>query len=32
MEATVRLGLRHPEVGKDFKALLEKIVNEEKFK
>ena len=32
MEATVRLGLRHPEVSKDFKALLEKIVNEEKFK
>jgi len=32
MEATVRLGLRHPEVGADFKKLLEKIVNEEKFK
>ena len=32
MEATVRLGLRHPEVGPDFKALLERIVNEEKFK
>jgi UTP--glucose-1-phosphate uridylyltransferase len=32
MEATVRLGLRHPEVGADFKVLLEKIVNEEKMK
>jgi UTP--glucose-1-phosphate uridylyltransferase len=32
MEATVRLGLRHPEVGPEFKKLLEKIVNEEKFK
>ncbi len=31
MEATVRLGLRHPEVGPEFKKLLEKIVNEEKF-
>ncbi|MFM1977691.1 MAG: hypothetical protein RLZZ151_206, partial [Pseudomonadota bacterium] len=30
--ATVRLGLRHPEVGADFKVLLEKIVNEEKMK
>ena len=32
MEATVRLGLRHPAVGAAFKKLLEKIVNEEKFK
>jgi len=32
MEATVRLGLRHPEVGPEFKKLLEKIVNKEKFK
>ncbi len=30
LEATIRLGLRHPEVGKDLKALLESIVNEKK--
>lgn len=27
LEATIRLGLRHPEVGKDLKALLEEVVN-----
>jgi UTP--glucose-1-phosphate uridylyltransferase len=32
LEATIRLGLRHPEVGKDLKALLESIVNEKKNK
>lgn len=30
LEATVRLGLKHPEVSKDLKALLESIVNEKK--
>jgi UTP--glucose-1-phosphate uridylyltransferase len=31
LEATIRLGLRHPECGSNLKALMEKIVNEEKF-
>ena len=31
LEATLRLGLRHPEVGASLKALMQKIVNEEKF-
>ena len=31
LEATIRLGLRHPECGANLKALMEKIVNEEKF-
>jgi len=31
LEATVRLGLRHPECGPSLKALMQKIVNEEKF-
>ncbi|MFM8392230.1 MAG: UTP--glucose-1-phosphate uridylyltransferase GalU, partial [Methylophilaceae bacterium] len=30
LEATIRLGLRHPECGANLKALMEKIVNEEK--
>ncbi len=31
LEATIRLGLRHPECGESLKALMQKIVNEEKF-
>ena len=30
LEATIRLGLKHPEVSKDLKALLESIVNDKK--
>ncbi len=30
LEATIRLGLRHPEVGKDLKALLDSIAGEKK--
>ena len=30
LEATIRLGLKHPEVSKDLRALLESIVNEKK--
>lgn len=30
LEATVRLGLKHPEVAKDLRALLESIVNDKK--
>ena len=30
LEATIRLGLKHPEVSKDLRALLESIVNDKK--
>ena len=30
LEATIRLGLKHPEVSKELKALLESIVNDKK--
>ncbi|MEZ0317750.1 MAG: UTP--glucose-1-phosphate uridylyltransferase GalU [Methylophilaceae bacterium] len=30
LEATIRLGLKHPEVSKDLRALIESIVNEKK--
>ncbi len=32
LEATIRLGLKHPEVSKDLRALIELIVAEEKAK
>jgi len=32
LEATIRLGLKHPEVSKDLRALIESIVNDEKKK
>jgi len=32
LEATIRLGLKHPEVSKDLRALIESIVNEKKKK
>jgi UTP--glucose-1-phosphate uridylyltransferase len=31
LEATIRLGLKHPEVSKDLRALLESIVNDKKI-
>jgi len=30
LEATIRLGLKHPEVSKDLRALIESIVNDKK--
>ncbi|MGZ8252404.1 MAG: UTP--glucose-1-phosphate uridylyltransferase GalU [Methylophilaceae bacterium] len=32
LEATIRLGLRHPEVSKELRALIESIVNDKKKK
>ena len=32
LEATIRLGLKHPEVSKELRALIESIVNEKKEK